>query len=103
MRTFKSSVIATAAAAGIALTAMSVPAAAGHRHGNNAAALAAFAAIFGTVAAIIAAEQYRDRYDSSLLLRRGPRPRVHSQSALAPLPLSLSVARKLTGSPGRVQ
>ena len=64
MRTFKSSVIATAAAAGIALTAMSVPAAAGHRHGNNAAALAAFAAIFGTVAAIIAAEQYRDRYEA---------------------------------------
>jgi hypothetical protein len=36
------------------------PAAAGYRHGGNAAAIGAFAAVFGTIAAIIAAEQYRD-------------------------------------------
>jgi len=64
MRTFKSRAVTTAAAAVFALTITSIhPAAAGHRHGNDAAALAAFAAIFGTVAAIIAAEQYRDRYE----------------------------------------
>ena len=64
MRTMKSRVLTTAAAAVFALTVMSIqPAAAGYRHGNNAAVLAAFATIFGTVAAIIAAEQYRDRYE----------------------------------------
>ena len=64
MRTIMSRAVTTAAAAVFALTVMSIqPAAAGYRHGNDAAALAAFAAIFGTVAAIIAAEQYRDRYE----------------------------------------
>ena len=62
MRTFTSRAIATAAAAAIALTTFSLqPAAAGSRHGDDAAALGAFAAVFGTIAAIIAAEQYRDR------------------------------------------
>jgi hypothetical protein len=62
MRTFTGRAIATAAAAAIALTTFSLqPAAAGSRHGNDAAALAAFAAVFGTIAAIIAADQHRDR------------------------------------------
>jgi hypothetical protein len=61
MRTFTSRAIATAAAAAIALTVSLQPAAAGSRHGDDAAAFAAFAAVFGTIAAIIAAEQYRDR------------------------------------------
>jgi hypothetical protein len=61
MRTFTSRAIATGAAAAIALTISLQPAAAGSRHGNDAAAFAAFAAVFGTIAAIIAAEQYRDR------------------------------------------
>jgi hypothetical protein len=62
MRTLTSRAIATAAAAAIALTTFGLqPAAAGSRHGGDAAALGAFAAIFGTIAAIIAAEQYRDR------------------------------------------
>jgi hypothetical protein len=62
MRMLTSRAIATAAAAAIALTTFSLqPAAAGSRHGNDAAALAAFAAVFGTIAAIVAAEHYRDR------------------------------------------
>jgi hypothetical protein len=62
MRTFTSRAIATAAAAAIALTTFGLqPAAAGHRHGGDAAALAAFVAMFGTMAAIIAAEQRRER------------------------------------------
>ena len=62
MRTFTGRAIATAAAAAIALTTFSFqPAAAGSRHDNDAAALAAFAAVFGTIAAIIASEQHRDR------------------------------------------
>jgi hypothetical protein len=62
MRMLTSRAIATAAAAAIALTTFSLqPAAAGYRHGNDAAALAAFAAVFGTIAAIVAAEHYRDR------------------------------------------
>ncbi len=61
MRTIMSRTIATAAAAAIALTTFSLqPATAGARHGD-AAALGAFAAVFGTIAAIIAAEQYRDQ------------------------------------------
>jgi len=56
----------TAAAAVIALTTITIqPAAAGHRRGNDAAALLAFAAIFGTIATIIATEQYRDSYSYS--------------------------------------
>ena len=66
MRMLTSRAITAAAAAAIALSAMTIqPAAAGSRHGNDAAALAAFAAIFGTVAAIIAAEQQRDSYSYS--------------------------------------
>jgi hypothetical protein len=62
MRTITSRAIATAAAAAIALTTFSLqPAAAGSRHGDDAAALAAFAAVFGTIAAIIATEQYCDQ------------------------------------------
>ena len=48
MRMLTSRAITTAAAAAIALTTITIqPAAAGSRHGNDAAALAAFAAIFG--------------------------------------------------------
>ena len=66
MRTLTSRAMTTAAAAVIALTTMSYqPAAAGHRRGNDAAALAAFAAMFGTIAAIIATQQYRDRHSYS--------------------------------------
>ena len=66
MRILTTRAIAAAAAAAIALSTMTIqPAAAGSRHGNDAAALAAFAAIFGTVAAIIAAEQERDSYTYS--------------------------------------
>jgi hypothetical protein len=63
MRILTTRAIAAAAAAAIALSTMTIqPAAAGSRHGSDAAALAAFAAFFGTVAAIIAAEQERDSY-----------------------------------------
>jgi hypothetical protein len=63
MQTWKSRAVATVAVAAIALTAFSLqPAAAHPRHGNDAAAFAAFAAVFGTIAAIVAAEQYRDRH-----------------------------------------
>lgn len=60
MRMKTSRVIATVAAA-IALTTMSLqPAAANDRRYNgDAAAAAAFVGIFGTVAALIAADQYR--------------------------------------------
>src|SRR5712692_6641259 len=61
MRITTSRAIATAAAALIALTTMSLqPAAAGWRHGDDAA-LAAFGAVLGTIAAVIAAEHYRDQ------------------------------------------
>jgi cytosine/uracil/thiamine/allantoin permease len=60
MRTMTSRAIATAAAALIALTTMSLqPAAAGWR--DDATALTAFGAVLGTVAAVIAAEHYSDR------------------------------------------
>jgi hypothetical protein len=66
MRTLTCRAVTTAAAAVIALTTITIqPAAAGHRRGNDAAALMAFAAIFGTIATIIAAEQYRDSYSYS--------------------------------------
>jgi hypothetical protein len=61
MRTLTSRAIATAAAAAIVLTTMSLqPAAAATRRGDDAAALAVFAGIFGTIAAIIASQQYND-------------------------------------------
>ena len=61
MRTLTSHVIATTAASAIALTTVGLqPAAAGSRYGGDAAALAAFALVFGTIAAVVAAEQYRD-------------------------------------------
>jgi hypothetical protein len=78
MRMLTSRAIATAAAAAIALTTFSLqPAAAGSR--NDAAALAAFAAVFGTIAAVVAAEHYRDRphYERSYNygpVDRGPHP-----------------------------
>ena len=68
MRITTSRAIATAAAALIALTTMSLqPAAAGWRHRDDAAALAAFGAVLGTIAAVIAAEHYREQpaYDSA--------------------------------------
>ena len=80
MRMLTSRAIATAAAAAIALTTFSLqPAAAGSHHGNDAAALAAFAAVFGTIAAVVAAEHYRDRphYERSYNygpVDRGPHP-----------------------------
>jgi hypothetical protein len=61
MRTLKSRAIATAAAAAIALTTFSLQPAAAASRGNGAAAFAAFAVVLGTVAAIVAAEQYRDQ------------------------------------------
>ena len=62
MLTIRKSVIATVAAAAIALTSFGVaPANAGRRHGDAVAA-AAIAGVFGTVAAVIAAKAARDRY-----------------------------------------
>jgi hypothetical protein len=61
MRIMTSRAIATAAAALIALTTLSLqPAAAGWRHGDDAA-LTAFGAVLGTIAAVVAAEHYRDQ------------------------------------------
>jgi hypothetical protein len=61
MRLLTSRAITTAAAAVIALSTITVePAAAGHR-GNDAAALLAFGAIAGTIAAIVIANQHRNR------------------------------------------
>jgi hypothetical protein len=57
--------ITTAAVAGIALSAMSLePAAAAsrYRHDGSAAAVAAFAGIVGTIAAIAASNRHRDDY-----------------------------------------
>jgi hypothetical protein len=67
MRIMPNRAIVTAAAALIALTTISLqPAAAGWRHGDDAA-LAAFGAVLGTIAAVIAAEHYREQpaYDSA--------------------------------------
>ena len=87
MRTLTSRAIATAAAAVIALTAFGLqPAAAGSR--EDAAALTAFAAIFGVIAGVVAAEHYRDQpgyeapyaYDPSYSYGpayRGPVPSPH--------------------------
>jgi hypothetical protein len=62
MRIMTSRAIATAAAVLLALTTMSLqPAAAGWRHGEEAAALTAFAVVLGTIAAIVAAERDRDQ------------------------------------------
>ncbi len=73
MRTMTSRAIAIAAAAAIALTTLGLqPAAAGTRHGDDAAAVAAFAAVFGTIAAIIAAEQYRDQAPAGPSYGHGP-------------------------------
>lgn len=83
MRTWKSRAVATAAAAAIALTTFSLqPASAAGRHGGDVAALAAFAAVFGTIVAIVAAEQDRDQpyYGPSYSYGptyRGPYPQSH--------------------------
>jgi hypothetical protein len=62
MFTIRKSAIALIAATAIALTSFgAAPANAGYRHGDAAAA-AAIAGVFGTVAAIIAAKAARDRY-----------------------------------------
>jgi hypothetical protein len=62
MRIISMRAIATAAAALIALTTISLqPVAAGWRHGNDAAALAVFGAVLGTIAAVVAAEQHREQ------------------------------------------
>ena len=61
MRIITSRAIATAAAALVALSTISLqPAAAGWRHGDDAA-LTAFGVVLGTIAAVVAAEHYRDR------------------------------------------
>jgi hypothetical protein len=78
MRTLTSRTITTATAAVFALTIMSLQPAAAHDRSGDAAALAAFAAIFGTVAAIIATQQHRDRYESRYAYDprdHGPGPR----------------------------
>jgi len=65
MFTKTSRAIATAAAAAIALSTIGLqPAAAGGRYhnGGDAAAAAAIIGIFGTVAALIAADQYRNHH-----------------------------------------
>jgi hypothetical protein len=70
MFTIRKSVIATVAAAAIALTSFgAAPAHAGYRRGDAVAA-AAIAGVFGTVAAVIAAKSARDRYNAYY----GPRP-----------------------------
>jgi hypothetical protein len=62
MRILASRAITTAAAAVIALSTVGLqPAAASGRHGDAAAA-AAIIGMFGTIAGLIAAEQYRNDY-----------------------------------------
>ncbi len=78
-------VIAAAAAASIALTAIGLaPAAAqplatevSYRHDGGAAALGAFAAIAGTIAMIAAAQHDRDDYDAGPYGYGGP-PAPHA-------------------------
>jgi cobalamin synthase len=72
LQTLKSRAIGTAAAAAIALTALNQPAAAHSRYINNVGAAAAAIAIFGTVAAIIAASQHRHAYHRVGPVYRGP-------------------------------
>jgi hypothetical protein len=60
-RTFRA--IALAAATAIALTAVSVTPASAGRRNNDAAAIAAFAAIIGTIATIAIAEQRRSQWE----------------------------------------
>jgi uncharacterized membrane protein YidH (DUF202 family) len=55
--------IALAAATTIALTAIGVTPASADRRNNNAAAIAAFAAIVGTIATIAIAEERRSRWE----------------------------------------
>ena len=65
MRIMLSRAIAVAAAAAIALTAVALPANAGggyYHRDNDAAAAAAVIGIFGTMAAIIAANQHRGHH-----------------------------------------
>ncbi len=76
--------IALAAATATALTAMSVtPASADRRYNNNAAAIAAFAAIVGTIATIAIAEERRSRWEEHQRQRAyrpphyGPSPYQH--------------------------
>jgi hypothetical protein len=72
MRTLTSRAITTVAAAAIALTTMSFqPAAAGTRHGDDAAAFL-FAGFLGTIAAIIASQHYDDQPHYSYGPVRGP-------------------------------
>jgi hypothetical protein len=62
MLTLSSRAIAIGTAAAIALTTLGLQPAAAHPRDRDAAvALGAFAAIFGTIATIVAAEQYRDQ------------------------------------------
>ncbi len=62
----KSRAIAAAVVTALALTSFAAtPASARSRHHNNAAAIAAFAGIFGTMAALAARDRYRDRYHAA--------------------------------------
>jgi hypothetical protein len=59
MRTLTSRAFTTATAAVLALTIIGIqPAAAGHRQHNGAVALAAFAAMLGVAAVIVATQQH---------------------------------------------
>jgi hypothetical protein len=83
MLTIKRCAIAATTAAAIALTSFSAtPASAGTRHGNAVAA-AAIAGVFGTVAALIAADAARDRYARYY----GPPPVVYPPYAYGAAPL----------------
>jgi hypothetical protein len=83
MHLLRSRAIAIAAAAAIALTTIGLqPAAAGQYEPDDAAAVAAFAAILGTIATMVAAERHRHRtyhappYDYGRVYR-GPVHRHH--------------------------
>jgi hypothetical protein len=74
MFTIRRRAIAAAAAAAVALTMFgAAPASAGSRNGNAVAA-AAIAGVFGTVAALIAADAARDRYAAYYGPRYAPYP-----------------------------
>ena len=73
MRIFTSRAIAVATAAGIALTTLGIEsAAAGWRHRDDAAALTAFGAVLGTIAAVIVADRHRDRVSHAPAYGHGP-------------------------------
>ena len=73
MHTLTSRAITAVAAAAFALTTMSFqPAAAASRHGDDAAAAFLFAGFLGTIAAIIASQNYDDHPHYTYGPVRGP-------------------------------